>query len=55
MVGCEDNGIAMLPLYPEGRRTLDVPRGLLPREAQPGAVSGMSFAHNQQATEWMVA
>lgn len=47
MVGSEDNGIAMLPLYPEGRRTLDVPRELLPREVQPGDVSEVSFAHNQ--------
>ncbi|HZB81399.1 MAG TPA: hypothetical protein VE288_00950 [Rubrobacteraceae bacterium] len=53
MVGSEANGIAMLPLYPEGRRTLDVPRELLPREAQLGDVSEVSFAHDQQATEWM--
>ena len=45
----------MLPLYPEGRRTLDVPRELLFREAQSGDVSEASFAHNQQATEWMTA
>jgi hypothetical protein len=30
-------------------------RELLPREAQPGDVSEVSFAHNQQATEWMAA
>ena len=34
---------------------MDVPRELLPPGAQPGDVSEMSFAHNQQATEWMAA
>ena len=32
---------------------MDVPRELLPREAQLGDVSEVSFAHDQQATEWM--
>ena len=55
MVGSEDNGIAMLPLYPEGRRTLDVPRELLPREVQPGDLFEVSFAHDRRETEWMAA
>jgi hypothetical protein len=53
--GAEDNGIAVLVLCPEGRRSLDVPRELLPWEAQPGDVSEVSFAHNRQATQRMAA
>jgi hypothetical protein len=50
VIGSEDNGIAVLVLCPEGRRTLDSPRELFFREAQPGDVSEVSFAHNRQAT-----
>jgi hypothetical protein len=46
----EDDGIAVMPLYPEGRRSFDVPR-----EAQPGDLFEVSFAHDRRETEWMAA
>ena len=51
----EDNGMAVLLLHPGGRRTFDVPRELLPREAQPGDVFEVSFTHDRQETERMAA
>ena len=49
----EDNEMAVLLVYPEGRRSFDVPRELLPREAKPGDVFEVSFIHDCQATERM--
>ena len=51
----EDNGMAVLLLYPGGRRTFDVPRELLPRGAQPGDVFEVSFVHDRRETERMAA
>lgn len=49
----EDNGMAVLLLYPEGRRSFDVPRELLPPETKPGDVFEVSFVHDRQETERM--
>ena len=49
----EDNGMAVLLPYPEGRRSFDVPRELLPREAKPGDVFEVSFVYDRRETERM--
>ncbi len=49
----EDNGMAVLLIYPEGRRSFDVPRELLPREARPGDVFEVRFARDVGETERM--
>jgi hypothetical protein len=49
----EDNGMAVLLLYPEGWRSFDVPRELLPREAMPGDVFEVSFVYDRRETERM--
>ena len=46
----EDNGMVVLLPYPEGRRSFDVPRELLPREAKPGDIFEMSFAYDRRET-----
>ena len=51
----EDNEMAVLLLYPRGRRSFDVPRELLPPEAKPGDVFEVSFVHDRQETERMAA
>ena len=51
----EDKGMAVLLLYPEGRRSFDVPRELLPQEARPGDVFEINFVHDRQETERMAA
>jgi len=51
----EDNGMAVLLLYPEGRRSFDVPWELLPWEARPGDVFEVSFVHLRQETERLAA
>ncbi len=45
--------MVVLLLYPQGRRSFDVPRELLPREARPGDVFEVSFVHNRRETERM--
>ncbi len=45
--------MAVLLLYPQGRRSFDVPRELLPRGAKPGDVFEVSFAHDRRETEQM--
>jgi len=47
--------MAVLLLYPEGRRSFDVPREILPREVRPGDGFEVSFVHDQQETERMEA
>jgi hypothetical protein len=47
--------MAVLLLYPEGRRSFDVPRELLPQEARPGDVFEINFVHDRQETERMAA
>jgi DUF3006 family protein len=49
----EDNGMAVLLLYPEGKRSFDVPRELLPQDAKPGDVFEVSFVHDRRETERM--
>lgn len=49
----EDNGMAVLMLFPEGRRGFDVPRELLPREARPGDVFEACFSRDAGETERM--
>lgn len=52
----EDNAVAVLLLYPEGRRSFDVPRELLPEGSRAGDdVFEVSFAHGRQETERMAA
>ena len=51
----EDKGMAVLLLYPEGRRSFDVPRELLPQEARPGDVFEINFVHDRQETKRMAA
>ncbi len=43
--------MAVLLLYPEGKRTFDVPRELLPQDAKPGVVFEVSFVHDRRETE----
>lgn len=47
----EDNGWAVLILYPRGRRTFDVPRELLPRGATPGDVFEVGFELDEMETK----
>jgi hypothetical protein len=49
----EDNGIAVLLLYPERRRSFDVPRELLPQEAKSGDVFDVGFVYDQREIEQM--
>jgi hypothetical protein len=51
----EDNGMAVLLLYPHGRESFDVPRELLPGDARAGHVFEVSFAHVWRETERMAA
>lgn len=51
----EDNGMAVLLLYPEGRQSFDVPRELLPENARAGDVFVASFACDREETERMAA
>ncbi len=47
----EDNGWAVLLLYPDGKRSFDVPRELLPTGASPGDVFEIRFEHDRAETE----
>jgi hypothetical protein len=51
----EDNGMAVLLPYPEGRRSFDVPREMLPEGARAGDVFEVSFTHDRRETERMTA
>lgn len=44
----------MIP-YPEGRRTFDVPRVLLPEEASPGDVFEVRFEKDAEETDRMLS
>jgi hypothetical protein len=44
----EDNGMAILSLYPEGRQSFGVPRELLPEDARAGGVLEASLAHDRE-------
>ena len=47
----EDNGWAVLSLYPDGKWSFDVPRGLLPAGSSPGDVFELRFEHDRAETE----
>ena len=51
----EDNGMAVLLLYPHGRESFDVPWELLPEDARAGDVFEVSFARDRRETEQVVA
>jgi hypothetical protein len=46
----EDNGWAVLLLYPDGKRSFDAPRELLPEGATPGDVFEVRFKHDREET-----
>jgi hypothetical protein len=46
----EDNGWAVLLLYPDGKRSFDAPRELLPEGASPGDVFEVRFEHDREET-----
>jgi hypothetical protein len=50
----EDNEMAVLLVYPEGRRSFDVPRALLPEDASPGDVFDVRFEKDAGETERML-
>jgi Protein of unknown function (DUF3006) len=47
----EDGGWAVLLLYPDGRRSFDAPRELLPAGASAGDVFEVRFEHDRAETE----
>ncbi len=47
----EDNGLAVILSYPDGERTFDVPRELLPDGASPGDVFEVRFELIVEETE----
>ena len=49
----EDNGVAVLLLYPDGRLSFDVPREVLPENTQPSDVFEVGFSHDREETERM--
>ena len=49
----EDNGMAVLLVYPEGRRSFDVPREILPTDTAPGDVFEARFVRDAEETERM--
>ena len=51
----EDDGWAVLLLYPDGSRSFDAPRELLPEEAQPGDVFEVRLEHDREETERLAA
>jgi hypothetical protein len=51
----EDNGWAVLLLYPDGARSFDAPRELLPAGASPGDVFEVRFEHDRAETERLAA
>ena len=47
----EDNGWVVLLLYPDGMRSFDAPRELLPAGASPGDVFEVRFEHDRAETD----
>jgi hypothetical protein len=47
----EDGGWAVLLLYPDRRRSFDVPRELLPAGASSGDVFEVRFEHDRDETQ----
>jgi hypothetical protein len=46
----EDNWWTVLVLYPDGRRSFDVPRELLPEEVSAGDVFEVRFGYDREET-----
>ena len=46
----EDNGWAVLLLYPDGQRSFDLPRELLPEEVSAGDVFEVRFEYDRKET-----
>ncbi|MBA3425388.1 MAG: DUF3006 domain-containing protein [Rubrobacter sp.] len=44
-----------MSVYPDGKRSFDLPRELLPAEASVGDVFAMSFEHDPEETERLAA
>jgi hypothetical protein len=51
----EDSGWVVLLLYPDGERSFDAPRELLPEGASPGDVFEVQFEHDRDETERLAA
>jgi hypothetical protein len=51
----EDNGMAVLLLYPHSKASFDVPQELLPEDARAGDVFEAGVARDWRETERMVA
>ena len=51
----EDNGMAVLLLYPPGKESFDVPWELLPEDARAGDVFEVGVARDWRETERMAA
>ena len=49
----EDEGYAVLLVYPEGKRSFDVPRQALPQDAVPGDVFTIHFEHDREESSRM--
>jgi hypothetical protein len=47
----EDSGWPVLLRYPDGKRSFDVPRELLPTEASPGDVFEVRVEHDAAETQ----
>lgn len=47
----EDKGWAVLLAFPNGRRSFDVPRELLPEDSAPGDVFEVNFELDRDETE----
>jgi hypothetical protein len=47
----EDDGWAVLLLYPDGQRSFDAPRDLLPEGTSAGDVFEVRFEHDRVETE----
>jgi hypothetical protein len=47
----EDNGWAVLLLYPDGKLSFDAPRELLPAGASPGDIFEIRFEYDWAETE----
>lgn len=46
----EDGGWAVVSIYPEGKKTFDVPREALPEDASAGDVFDVGFERNEEET-----
>ena len=51
----EDNGMAVLLLYPDGKQSFDVSRELLPEDSRAADVVEVSFVRDRQETSRIAA